>query len=71
MGKWIGRDPEDASWLKGRLEEIRSLISRVGRRSVREEEVGEMLVIVMEKLGVLRRQMAVRMEVEERRGREP
>ena len=50
---------------------MRDLISRVGRRSVREEEVGEMLVIVMEKLGELRRQMAVRMEVEERRGREP
>ena len=71
LGKWVGRDPEDAVWLRGKLEEMRDLISRVGRRSVREEEVGEMLVIVMEKLGVLRRQMAVRMEVEERRGREP
>ena len=35
LGKWVGRDPEDAVWLRGKLAEMRELISRVGRRSVR------------------------------------
>ena len=32
LGKWVGRDPEDAVWLRGKLAEMRELISRVGRR---------------------------------------
>ena len=35
LGKWVGRDPEEAVWLRGKLAEMRELISRVGRRSVR------------------------------------
>ena len=32
LGKWVGRDPEDAVWIRGKLAEMRELISRVGRR---------------------------------------